>query len=357
MKRKLVQKDLSRVKKFLEQMEITDKVVTFDLEEGEVFGHGTSADGEGKEPAAEFHSEEEVAAELARQTGLPQGTAHRYIQDCRPYFETDRNEITVSSYNLKLLEVLDRHFSQGFTVPQVTRRLREGEISVSMPDAPLSETERREGAPFQRTPPSSNDVAVEYARRYFASAPDTAFFTEEEEEEPSGRGRRGLKWGLIVLAPLALVAVLLGYQLGYLGAREAPPETPDPPPPPQMVSERADAGEEGVTGEEGDTGEPATVLPPEEVTVDVLNGCGVTGAAGRFADLLRDAGYQVTGVRDAASFAYVQSQIITRFEEREDGEEGIGEIRQLLPGAELRREEPAEDTPMVTVIIGRDDAG
>ena len=90
-------------------------------------------------------------------------------------------------------------------------------------------------------------------------------------------------------------------------------------------------------------------LPPDEVTVEVLNGSGVRGAAGRFADQLREAGYRVERIGDADRFTYTHSQVICRVETR--GGRGILE---LLPQAELREAAPEDGQLMVTVIVGRD---
>jgi len=91
------------------------------------------------------------------------------------------------------------------------------------------------------------------------------------------------------------------------------------------------------------------VLPRELVRVEVLNGCGIAGAAGRVGEYLAEEGFQIVNVDDADSFDYERSQVISRLEEMEMARE----VAALIPGAELLRE-PLPDPPaMVTVIVGK----
>lgn len=353
MKRKLVHKDLNKIEQFLGQLDITDKKVTFDLLDGVVEGHGSLTDVEGAEHEKEALSEEYIIAELARRIDLPEQTIHRYIQNCRAYFETAGDEIVLSPYNLKLLKALDELFFQGFTVLEVMQELREGNISIISPE---QERKQREASPFPK--PSSHANPVDFARKYFESANHYELSQDEEEEEidDSGRGRKVVKWILLILSSLIAVAILISYQLGYIGAREMPSD-PGYSQPPVMAEEReGNAEEETKTVEEDEEGEEPEIpavpaLLPEEITVDVLNGCGVSGAAGRFAVKLREAGYQVREIRDADEFSYTRSHVISRLENDE-----AWSILEMLLQAELLTEAPASDKPMVTVIIGKNDA-
>jgi len=374
MKRKLVYKDLSEVRKLCEKLELTGRVLTFDLEDGEVFSHDTAGDAGEEEAQETFLSGEEAVAELARQADLPAPTALRYIQNSPAYFETDKNEIALTPYNIKLLQLLDKIYTQGYTAPQVIRELREGNLAIR---SPIPVSLGGENAHLSAGTPAVSPL--DQAQKYFSTASYTDIFPDEKESNKPGRFHKFLKWGLVALAPLLLLAVYFGYQLGYLGTWEAPTASPEPPrpgpaappePEPQQpedtrwgtpvlpggegqIPEAPEAedpdAEEEANAEPADS--PVVVLPPDEVTVDVLNGCGIRGAAGRFAEKLRQEGYRVREVRDAQSFDYVRSQIISRTEE-----DGTGPIRELLPGAELLTEEPGENRPMVTVIVGSDDA-
>jgi len=372
MKRKLVRKDLTEVRKLCEDLELTGKVLTFDLEDGVVFSHDTEGEAGEAEAQETALSEEEAVAELARQAELPAPTALRYIQSSPSYFDMDKNEVAATPYNLKLLKLLDKLYTQGYTAPQIIRELKEGNLAVR---SPIPATLGGEDA--HRSTGTPTVTPLDKAQEYFRSASYSDIFPGEDDAEGSGRAKKMLKRGLIVLVPLLLLAIYFGYQLGYLGARESPTSSPEPPrpgptappePEPRQPGETRwgtpilPGGEGQIPGapveedpdaEEGAAPEdpPVALLPPDEVTVDVLNGCGVRGAAGRFATKLSEAGYRVREVRDAQNFNYVRSQIISRTEE-----DGTGPIRELLPGAELLTEEPGENRPMVTVIIGRDDA-
>ena len=372
MKRKLVRKDLTELQKLCEKLELQGKVLTFDLEDGVVFSHDTAGEEGEEQPQEAVLSEEEAVAELARQADLPVPTALRYIQSSPAYFDTDRNEVTVTPYNLKLLQLLDQLYSQGYTATQIIRELKEGNLAIR---SPIPASLGGENAPLSAKTPTV--TPLDQAQEYFRSASYSDIFPGEDDAEGSGRAKKMLKRWLIVLVPLLLLALYFGYQLGYLGARERPPASPESPRPgptapadtePRQPEETrwgtpilpggegqipGAPGAEDLDAEEDAAPEdpPVALLPPDEVTVDVLNGCGVRGAAGRFAEQLREAGYRVREVRDAQNFTYVRSQIISRTEE-----DGTASIRELLPGAELLTEEPRENRPMVTVIIGRDDA-
>ena len=92
--------------------------------------------------------------------------------------------------------------------------------------------------------------------------------------------------------------------------------------------------------------------PPngELPTVEVLNGSGVSGAAARVAEMLREKGYSVESVGNAESFDYVSSEII-----RHNGsEDGARELAALLNSQTIKLK-PDETAPAdVTVIVGRD---
>lgn len=431
MKRKLAHQDLSKVKQFLEQLDIEHEKVTFDLAEGSVEsdepppaygeagfeegGHDeeeTGGEGPGGEEPGEGHgvypgeddsaeeggrtdegrpNEEENIAEIAQHANLPQPTALRHIHNCRNFFETERGVIASSPYNVKLLKVLDGLFSEGLTVPQVIRELREGKTPVSLPDSQQESGPgpggpgRREASPFPFPGSSSPNTAVDHARKYFEAPRPFDFSSENELEDmedmedmeewefgPPPR-RSVVKWILLILIPLIVIAVLMGYHLGYLGSGRVEPEA-DPhlqdPPPPALIGEKNEETDEtdkpGEIGEAPENEEDAAgeakedeerdeyiepALQPGEITVDVLNGCGVRGIAGHYAEKLREEGYQVREVRDADHFTYTRSQVINRLEEGEPRS-----LMELFNQPVLNEEEPVPGEPMITVIVGEDDA-
>ena len=349
MKRLLVHKDLNIIEQFLRQLDITDKKVTFDLIEGVVEGHGSLTNEEGAEYEKEALTEEYIIAELTRRIDLPEQTANRYIQNCRAYFETEGDEIALSSYNLKLLMALNELFFQGLTVPEVMQELREGE-SIILPEP---------GKMWQKASPSPKSFSpvnpVDFARKYFESADTVDYSPEDEEMDDSGRGRKVLKWILLILCFLIVVAIPISFQLGYIETVKIPSD-PGYSQTPIMAEERegtTEKEEEAVENQEPEEPEEPAVpaLLPEEITVDVLNGCGVSGIAGRFAEKLREAGYQVREVKDADHFSYTRSHVISRLENDE-----AWSILDMLPQAELFTESPASDKPMVTVIIGENNS-
>lgn len=94
------------------------------------------------------------------------------------------------------------------------------------------------------------------------------------------------------------------------------------------------------------------VLPRDLITVEVLNGCGTKGIAGKLADMLRDEGFriEIENVRNADHFDYQRTQVISRL----DDTSAAKQVAETVSGAELIKE-PVTDYPvMVTVIIGKD---
>ncbi|MHB0912054.1 MAG: LCP family protein [Armatimonadota bacterium] len=83
-------------------------------------------------------------------------------------------------------------------------------------------------------------------------------------------------------------------------------------------------------------------------TVEVLNGSGVSGTAGRVAEALRSRGYEVKGVGNADSFDYETSRVVCH---RSDLA-GVESITDLL-GVPVS-EELSEGGADVTVIVGKD---
>lgn len=91
------------------------------------------------------------------------------------------------------------------------------------------------------------------------------------------------------------------------------------------------------------------ILPRQLVTVEVLNGSGVAGIAGKVALMLQEHGFQVVNVDDADSFDYARSRAISRQAEMEPAR-AVADI----VGAELLKEEVPGFPAMVTVIVGKD---
>ena len=85
-------------------------------------------------------------------------------------------------------------------------------------------------------------------------------------------------------------------------------------------------------------------------SVEVLNGSGVMGVAGKVADKLQEAGFKVTKQGNAPGFEYDRCQVITR----KGNTAGILAIVKLLNCTDVREEKKGKGLPDVTVIVGRD---
>jgi len=98
----------------------------------------------------------------------------------------------------------------------------------------------------------------------------------------------------------------------------------------------------------GEAPEEPIVL--KDVRVQVLNGCGLQGAAQRVAGVLRLQGYDVTEVGNASSFDYETTMVLDRL-----GKGGrAGEVGVAL-GVEYVIIQRVEGSPFdATVIVGRD---
>lgn len=94
------------------------------------------------------------------------------------------------------------------------------------------------------------------------------------------------------------------------------------------------------------TGGPA----PSEITVDVLNGAGVTGLAGQTAEALREAGFQVGQVADAPE--QVDATVVRFPADQRDQAEVLARALPLEP-----RLEETSEVSTVTLLLGPDASG
>lgn len=85
-------------------------------------------------------------------------------------------------------------------------------------------------------------------------------------------------------------------------------------------------------------------------SVEVLNGCGIVGAAAQVADRLKSEGFNVTRQANAPEFNYDRCLIITR----KGTTAGVVRIARLLKCGNVREEAKADGKPDVTIIVGRD---
>lgn len=332
MKRKLVNEDLVKIKKLLNQLQINGKRVTIDLTEQTVeFDAEASGDQEIITPeGAELQSEEQIIAEILAKSEVPEQTGLRYLQNYWDYFEIENEQLIYSPYNVKLLQTIDQLFARGLAHDEVKAKLDEGDdLFATMPES-----------------------TKEFARDYFDSLepmeplPD---YDEDEDEQEADWTKKAFKWSLAALVGLLLIAVG-SYQLGFLRPLGFGPGGVAAPEVNGEIGEEREQDENGISNGEEETEPAVPALTPEEITVEVLNGSGAPGVAGQLAEHLEEAGYQVVDVDNADSFDYIRSQLINRLE----GEEEAWELLELVPQAELLSEESAEGEPMFTIIIGAD---
>lgn len=88
----------------------------------------------------------------------------------------------------------------------------------------------------------------------------------------------------------------------------------------------------------------------DSAKVEVLNGSGVTGAARKVADKLREAGFDVARTDNAPSSDYNQCQIITH----KGKTEPVQRLAKLLGCDDIREEPTGAAGVDVTIIVGRD---
>lgn len=58
--------------------------------------------------------------------------------------------------------------------------------------------------------------------------------------------------------------------------------------------------------------EPGSTLADNRIEVEVLNGCGIPGVAGKFTDYLRSHGYDVVGFTNAQRYDYPRTLVVNR---------------------------------------------
>lgn len=126
-------------------------------------------------------------------------------------------------------------------------------------------------------------------------------FAKDSSQVPSeitasGNGKRGgkslLVWAIVVLGIAGLVGAGLIFALTGGAGKSATEPTPTPTialtPTPQVTVNRAD------------------------ITIEVVNGGGVAGAAGKMKTLLTEKGYTVARVGNADSYAYEETEILVK---------------------------------------------
>lgn len=88
----------------------------------------------------------------------------------------------------------------------------------------------------------------------------------------------------------------------------------------------------------------------EPVRVVVLNGSGVPGAGGDVAELLINNGYKVVDIKNASTFDYKKTQIISYIDDKKQAEN----IKSLLKTGIIIRKDVPQDLTELTIVVGKD---
>jgi LytR cell envelope-related transcriptional attenuator len=96
--------------------------------------------------------------------------------------------------------------------------------------------------------------------------------------------------------------------------------------------------------------EPA-MLPPADpdLSIEVLNGCGASGAGERVAMLLRGAGYRVDAIGNADHFHYHEDIVIARRVPLQKAEP----VGRLMGGASVIEQRRVGHPYDITIVVGK----
>lgn len=94
---------------------------------------------------------------------------------------------------------------------------------------------------------------------------------------------------------------------------------------------------------------PPATLEETDLAVEVVNGCGVSGAADRVASILRRAGYRVERVGNADHFHYREDLVVARRVERSR----VRKLGLVLGDVEVVEQFDPDAEVDVTVIVAR----
>ena len=95
------------------------------------------------------------------------------------------------------------------------------------------------------------------------------------------------------------------------------------------------------------------ILPREMITIEILNGSGIAGVAGKMADKLRGYGFIIESgnIGNAEQFDYQRTQVISRL----DDVRAAKQVVEAIPDSDFIKEPIPGHHVMVTIIVGIDE--
>lgn len=168
--------------------------------------------------------------------------------------------------------------------------------------------------------------------------------------------------GILVLVAAVVVGFLLLLSTGGSGADSDASPDPEPSVDVDLGDPESDDETDGTTPDTTDdttTTEPeSTALQPGEISVVVLNGGGIAGAAGSTTQTLADAGYQMGAAGNAADSPGVETTVVY-FAEGFEAEATavasvIGRPADVVDAMPETSPGPGADEVNVVVVLGQD---
>lgn len=187
-------------------------------------------------------------------------------------------------------------------------------------------------------------LEIEQIRKPSTGIPETNLkaplkIEEEEEKEENGQQEKSSKKLFIFGGIILAVIVLLTVGFFAFSAREAQKEEKAA----QVATERATPSP---------TQAPKKTLDKSEWSMEVLNGSGVSGAAKKIADQLKDLGYPIVKTGNADNSSYETSQILVKKELQDKIDLVLADIKDIVKIASASGE-LKDSTASARIILGK----
>lgn len=199
-----------------------------------------------------------------------------------------------------------------YELPQVKKESSERELKEEVKQPPVEESpvqkshqEPEEKPQEEQTP----GIAAPSEEQISENIDEPSVWTPEEEEKS---GSRKLIFIILIIIVLVLGLIAGGvfvYKNALKGTKEVPEPTPVPPSPtPTMTTEEFTPSP---------TASPSAEIKRGDFKIQVLNGSGVAGVAGRALEFLEGLGYKDIEVGNADSYDYEETEVSIK-EEKKD---------------------------------------